>query len=297
MPIHDQSGRITGSGHDLEFEFTARDFSRVRDMIYQRAGIALGEQKQELVYGRLSRRLRALGFTRFSAYLDLLERKPSDEEWINFTNALTTNLTSFFREAHHFPMLAEFLLTRQSPVNIWCAGSSTGEETWSIVMTACEAFDSFNPPVTVLASDIDTQVLKTAERGVYPVERVQKLAPERLRRFFLKGNGGQHGFVRIKPALQQLVQFRAFNLLAESWPDFGEFDAVFCRNVMIYFDKNTQGKLLAHFSRVMKPQGLLFAGHSENFLGMTSDFVLMGKTVYRLKGDEASRQRAESGRL
>ena len=282
--------------HDLEFEFTTRDFSRVRDMIYRRAGIALGDQKQEMVYGRLSRRLRTLGFTRFSAYLDLLESQPGNDEWVSFTNALTTNLTSFFREAHHFPILAEFLLTRQTPINIWCAGSSSGEETWSIVMTACEAFDSLNPPITVLASDIDTQVLKTAEQGIYPSERVQKLPPERLRRFFLKGSGSQQGLVRIRPALQQMVRFRAINLLSESWADVGVFDVIFCRNVMIYFDKNTQSKILAHFARVMKPQALLFAGHSENFLNTTSDFSLIGKTVYHLNGNRSSNAFAESGR-
>jgi chemotaxis protein methyltransferase CheR len=269
-----------------EFEFTRRDFERVRALIYQRAGISLADSKQEMVYSRLARRLRATGIAAFTTYLDDLDAGRMEHEWESFTNALTTNLTSFFREAHHFPMLAEH--ARQAPaqaggqLTIWCAASSTGEEAYSIAMTMCEAFDSLTPPVHVIATDIDTNVLATAAEGVYGIERVEKVSAERLRRFFLRGKGGQEGLVRVRPELRQLVSFRQLNLLDAKWPLTGQFDAIFCRNVMIYFDKATQRKILSRFVPLMKPHALLFAGHSENFLYVSDALRLRGKTVYEL---------------
>lgn len=265
-----------------EFEFTARDFERVRTMIYRRAGIALADSKQEMVYSRLARRLRATGLASFAAYLDTLERNPDSGEWESFTNALTTNLTAFFREAHHFPLLAEHVAGRKEPVTIWCSASSTGEEPYSIAMTLCEAFGSLNPPAHVIATDIDTNVLATGERGVYSVDRIERMEPERVKRFFLKGKGAQAGMVRVRDELRAMVTFKQLNLLSEHWPISGPFDAIFCRNVMIYFDKPTQGKILARFAPLMKPDGLLFAGHSENFLYVSDLFRLRGKTVYEL---------------
>ncbi len=270
---------------EQEFSFTAKDFSRLREMIYRRAGISLGEQKQEMAYGRLARRLRVLGYSSFSAYLDDLERNPDNEEWIHFTNALTTNLTSFFREAHHFAMLEDFFRAATPPLSIWCAASSTGEEAWSIAMVACEAWNTLTPPVRILASDIDTNVLSIASQGIYAEERVRQMAPGRLRRFFQRGSGRNAGLVRVRPQLRQLVRFEQINLLERSWADHGLFDAIFCRNVMIYFDKPTQAGILSRFSRVMKPGGWLFAGHSENFINITSDFTLLGRTVYILDGN------------
>ncbi|MHB1676836.1 MAG: CheR family methyltransferase [Sulfuriferula sp.] len=265
-----------------EFVFTARDFARVRAMIYQRAGIALSEHKQDMVYGRLARRLRAVGELTFVAYLDHLERNPSSEEWIAFTNALTTNLTSFFRESHHFPVLANFLKNRETPINIWCSASSTGEEPYSIAMTACEAFSSLSPPVKIIATDIDTNVLEIAAQGVYSMDRLEKLALPRVKRFFLKGSGSNEGSVRIRKEIRDMVSFAQLNLLAPQWPLNGPFDSIFCRNVMIYFDKPAQVKILNRFAPLMKPDGLLFAGHSENFTNITDAFALRGKTVYSL---------------
>jgi chemotaxis protein methyltransferase CheR len=271
-----------------EFDFTRKDFERVRGLIYQRAGISLADSKQEMVYSRLARRLRATGIEAFSTYLDELEAGHMAHEWESFTNALTTNLTSFFREAHHFPLLAEHALAvRQrdsGPLTIWCSASSTGEEPYSIAMTLCEAFNSLAPPVQIVATDIDTNVLATASEGVYGVERVEKLAPERLKRFFLRGKGNQSGMVRVRQELRQLVSFRQLNLLEEGWPLKGQFDAIFCRNVMIYFDKATQRKILSRFVPLMKPNALLFAGHSENFLYVSESLRLRGKTVYELDG-------------
>jgi len=265
-----------------EFDFTARDFERVRGLIYQRAGIALAESKQEMVYSRLARRLRATGIQSFTQYLDTLERTDNAVEWEAFTNALTTNLTSFFRESHHFPILADFVKPLREGVTIWCSASSTGEEPYSIAMTVCEAYGTLTPPVQIVATDIDTNVLSTAAHGVYPLERIEKMSPERVKKFFLRGKGAQEGNVRVRPELRKLVTFQPLNLLADDWPVKGQFDVIFCRNVMIYFDKPTQSKILTRFVPLMKSHALLFAGHSENFLYVSDALKLKGKTVYEL---------------
>ncbi|NHZ78238.1 chemotaxis protein CheR [Massilia sp. CCM 8695] len=268
-----------------EFDFTKSDFERVRALIYQRAGISLADSKQEMVYSRLARRLRATGIVSFGRYLDDLEAGRLGEEWESFTNALTTNLTSFFRESHHFPLLAEHVKKlRDHPIQIWCSAASTGEEPYSIAMTVCEAFNTLTPPVQIIATDIDTNVLATGANGVYGIDRIEKLEPERARRFFLRGKGDQEGMVRVRPELRQLVTFKQLNLLGDGWPVKGPFDVIFCRNVMIYFDKATQRKILSRFVPLMKPDALLFAGHSENFLYVSESLKLRGKTVYELDG-------------
>jgi chemotaxis protein methyltransferase CheR len=267
-----------------EFNFTKSDFERVRALIYKRAGISLADSKQEMVYSRIARRLRATGIVSFATYLDELEAgRMGDSEWQAFTNALTTNLTSFFREAHHFPLLAEHLKRLQGPITIWCSASSTGEEPYSIAMTVCEAFNTLTPPVQIIATDIDTNVLAVGATGVYGIERLEKMSAERSKRFFLRGKGEQEGMVRVRPELRQLVTFKQLNLLADGWPLTGQFDVIFCRNVMIYFDKTTQRKILARFVPLMKPHALLFAGHSENFLYVSEALKLRGKTVYELE--------------
>jgi len=265
-----------------EFEFTIRDFERVRALIHDRAGIALANSKREMVYSRLARRLRATGIVSFDTYLNNLEKGNDANEWEAFTNALTTNLTSFFRESHHFPILAEHVKNVKKPIEIWCSASSTGEEPYSIAMTLCEAFGTLTPPASIIATDIDTNVLNTASNGVYGLDRLEKLSPERAKKFFLRGKGAQDGLVRVRPELRKLITFKQLNLLSESWPISGPFDVIFCRNVMIYFDKPTQGKILERFAPLMKSDGLLFAGHSENFLYVSNLFKLRGKTVYEL---------------
>jgi chemotaxis protein methyltransferase CheR len=268
-----------------EYDFSARDFDRVRGLIYSRAGIHLNESKQNMVYSRLSRRLRSCSLRSFSEYLDRLENDAQFDarERQEFINALTTNLTSFFREAHHFPVLAEFLAAPGSsrPAKLWCAAASTGEEPYSIAMTIAES----GTPAQLLATDIDTQVLATAERGVYRMEAAQACGEQRLRRYFLRGAGANSGMVRVKPELARLVQFAQTNLLDQDWPALQRFsaqlDAVFCRNVMIYFDRETQRRILARIGQVLRPGGLLFVGHSENFTDCRELFSLRGKTVYR----------------
>ena len=269
------------------FEFTAHDFDRVRALIYKEAGISLSECKQEMVYSRLARRLRAKGMTSFGAYLDDLERGHDGGEWEAFINALTTNLTSFFRESHHFPILADHVRKMKAPLSIWCSASSTGEEPYSIAMTMCEAFGTLTPPASIIATDIDTNVLATAANGIYPIERIEKMGQDRVKRFFLRGKGDRAGMVRIRPELRQMITFKPLNLLAPSWPVSGAFDVIFCRNVMIYFDKPTQSKILQRFVPLMKPEGLLFAGHSENFMYASDAFKLRGKTVYELESRHA----------
>ena len=277
---------------EREFEFTAQDFARVRKLIYQHAGISLSDAKTDMVYSRIGRRLRAVGHDSFKQYLDDLEQQQNADEWEAFTNALTTNLTSFFREEHHFPILADHLtkLRQQThgPIRIWCSAASTGEEPYTIAMTACEAFGTLKPPVEIYATDIDTNVLATASRGVYPYERVSKLSEKRRREFFQKGTGQNEGSVRVRNELRSLITFEQLNLLDEQWPMKDQFDAIFCRNVMIYFDKPTQTKILSRFVPLMKPNTLLFAGHSENFLYVSNALQLLGKTVYQLKNTSST---------
>jgi chemotaxis protein methyltransferase CheR len=269
---------------EQEFAFGKADFERVRQLIYQRAGISLHAGKQAMVYSRLSRRLRETGHRSFADYLQWLERHagPGGEaEWQEFVNCLTTNLTSFFREDHHFHALADDLKARGTakPLRIWCSAASTGEEPYSIAMTVAECMGA-SAPLKVLASDIDTKVLATAQRGVYPAES-RGLSTERLRRHFLRGTGANAGRIRVKPELGRMVEFRPFNLMSESWSSLGEpFDVVFCRNVMIYFDAPTQRRVLQRMHAAMRPGSLLYVGHSENFTDARELFRLRGKTIY-----------------
>jgi chemotaxis protein methyltransferase CheR len=265
---------------ERDFTFTGEDFERVRGLIRAHAGISLSPAKRDMVYSRLARRLRELGLDNFSDYLDRVEHG-GQTEWESFTNALTTNLTSFFREPHHFPILVEHLgRCGARPAKIWCSAASTGEEPYSLAMTVAEAFNSFTPPVKILASDLDTRALAAAQAGVYDAERVERMEPERVRRFFQRGTGVHAGKVRVRPELRQMVTFQPINLLAADWPLRGPLDAIFCRNVMIYFDKPTQLAVLERFAPLLAPGGLLFAGHSESFSHASHLFRMRGKTVY-----------------
>jgi chemotaxis protein methyltransferase CheR len=275
-----------------EFVFSRRDFEEVRKMIYDHAGIALTEAKEDMVYSRLARRLRATGLRNFQDYLALI-RSGDEVEWEAFVNSLTTNLTDFFREAHHFQLLKEFLRGRRDrPITIWCSASSTGEEPYSIAMAAVEAFGGFNAPVHILASDLDTNVLKKGQEGMYPLERIQKLTQAQQRQFFLKGTGERSGMVKVKPELAAMVKFFRLNLLDASWPVVaqvkGGLDAIFCRNVMIYFDKPTQYTMLKKMKPLLKADGLLFVGHSEALYHATDLFHLRGQTVYEHAGQPTS---------
>lgn len=271
-----------GVAAEHEFTFDKADFERVRTLIYQRAGINLHEGKQAMVYSRLSRRLRETGHRSFGAYLQWLETAggPSgDEEWQEFVNCLTTNLTAFFREDHHFGAFAEDLKARGTNApRIWCNAASTGEEPYSIAMVVAETL-GLSGGAKLVASDIDTKVLATAQRGVYAAD-ARGLSPDRLRRHCLRGTGPNAGFMRIKPELARMIEFRTHNLMDERWSLGEPFDFVWCRNVMIYFDAATQKRVLERIHAVMKPHGLLYVGHSENFTESRHLFRLRGKTIY-----------------
>ena len=270
------------SDKEREFEFTDRDFQHIRNLAQARAGIFLSPKKRDMVYSRIARRLRTLGLMDFQQYLEHLEE--NEDEAQDFINALTTNLTSFFREAHHFDLLAEQMLAlaakRRGPIKIWSSACSTGEEAYSLAMTAIETFGSWTPPVRILATDVDTNVLAQAKRGVYASDRISKLSDERIKNFFVKGKGSHLGMVKVRSQLKDLIHFNSLNLLAPSWPVKGPFDAVFCRNVMIYFDKPTQYKVLERFYPMLLDEGLLYAGHSESFQHAADLFRLKGKTVF-----------------
>ena len=275
-----------------EFSFAAADYERVRRLIYERAGISLSSSKQAMVYSRLSRLLRDTGHSSFSSYLQWLEtsglsKETSGGRWQNFVNALTTNLTAFFREDHHFDELARDLTSLTTahahsragkPVRIWCNAASTGEEPYSIAMTVNEALGEA-AAASILATDIDTNVLATAARGVYSLQ-ARGLTPQRLQRHFLKGKGDNAALIRIKPELARRVTFQTNNLMHAQWNLGESFDIVFCRNVMIYFDAATQLAVLEKMHSVMNPGALLYVGHSESFNDAKHLFRLRGKTIY-----------------
>jgi chemotaxis protein methyltransferase CheR len=269
---------------ETEYTLTPADFERIRRLIHERAGISLHAGKQAMVYSRLSRRLREMRHVSFASYLDRLERGGSESEWQEFVNCLTTNLTAFFREEHHFHALVDDLraLAGRSggrPLRLWCNAASTGEEPYSLAMTVVETL-GVSAQAQLLCTDIDTKVLAKAQRGVYPAD-ARGLGPDRLKRHFLRGTGSNAGSIRVKPELARLVEFRPFNLMSASWSTLGEpFDIVFCRNVMIYFDGPTQRRVLERIHGVTRPGALLYVGHSENFNDSRDIFHLRGKTIY-----------------
>ncbi len=276
--------RIAAPGEDgpvsegREFVWSDEDFKRIKALIYKKAGISLHDGKHAMVYSRVSRRLRETGHASFKSYLDWLERHDGNE-WQEFINALTTNLTAFFRESHHFDALTQLLRARPNHAwRIWCSAASTGEEPYSIAMVCAEVLGS-SGQYEIVNSDIDTKVLATAQRGVYKSDGNKGLSPERLQRFFLRGKGANAGYMRVKPELHKHMSFLPVNLV-QDLPLRDTFDVVFCRNVMIYFDAPTQRAVLERIHRVMRPGGTLFVGHAENFSDARNLFVLRGKTVY-----------------
>lgn len=273
-----------------EFAFTRQDFDFLRRLASERTGIVVSDDKFSMFYSRLSRRLRALGLGDFKAYCELLQGPYGGDETVELINAITTNLTAFFRENHHFKFLSATvvpeLLTRNAAerrVQVWSAGCSTGEEPYSIAMTLAESLPQ-QPAwdVRVHATDIDSQVLAKAASGIYPLERVEGLGPERLRRFLLRGKGAQAGRARVSSQIRSLVQFSQLNLM-DDWR-MPQVDLIFCRNVIIYFDKQTKQRLIERFAEVLPVGGYLFVGHSESLYKTTQRFELVGNTVYRKVG-------------
>jgi chemotaxis protein methyltransferase CheR len=274
----------SSAASEREFHLSDREFEEIRRLVRQHTGISLAESKRELVYSRLVRRLRRLSLRTFADYLELLARGEA-EELEEFTNAITTNLTSFFREVHHFEFLADTVLPALEQRNaatrrlrIWSAGCSTGEEPYSIAIALQEAMARFRGwDIRILATDLDSQVVAHAAAGEYKVERFEKMANARCERWFEESRGGTR---TAAPALKSLITFRQLNLMHQ-WPFKGPFDVIFCRNVVIYFDKDTQRALFERMAQLQRDDDHLFIGHSESLFKVCDRYQLIGKTIYR----------------
>jgi len=269
-----------------EFAFGEEDFEALRRLVKSLTGINLSDQKRELVYGRLTRRLRALGLASFREYRRLLAADA--QELVQLTNAITTNLTAFFRERHHFDYLCEEVLRPIAAdpraarrVRIWSAGCSSGEEPYSIAMTVIEALaDLPRWDIRILATDLDSDVLARARAGIYPAGRMHGVDAERLARFFIERRDGTGASYQVLPELAALVTFKQLNLM-HKLPMKGPLDAIFCRNTVIYFDKDTQRDLFRRIAALQHPGDKLFLGHSESLFQVSGDYDLIGRTVYR----------------
>ena len=270
-----------------EFAFSDADFDALRKLVKDITGINLTDQKRELVYGRLARRLRVLQLRTFAEYRDLLS-EDGGEEIRELCNAITTNLTSFFRENHHFEYLRDHVLgplqanrSASRRVRIWSSACSTGEEPYSLAMTVLEAFPDLRSwDVKILATDLDSDVLGKAQRGIYGADRMRNMSPQRLQTFFTEQRGREGPCYEVTPELKELITFKQLNLM-HSLPMKGPMDAIFCRNVVIYFDKDTQRELFARIAQLQRPGDLLFLGHSESLFKVSESYTPIGKTMYR----------------
>lgn len=278
-----------------EIRLTDQEFSLFRALVENRTGISLGPFKREMLRARLGRRLRALRLDSFSAYYQLLHDDVNSAEWGCFVNAVTTNVTSFFREEHHFQYLSETWVpvrrtrlarTGNRTMRIWSVGCSTGEEAYTLAVVIREALGASARcwDLRILASDIDTDALQRARAGIYPMERTAKVPRHLLKRYFLRGVDVNKGLVRVQPEVQSLIAFRHINLMDDSWPIHTRFDVIFCRNVLIYFDRSTQKQVLERLSAFLKEDGLLFLGHSESLHGLHSGMKYVANTIYQMTG-------------
>ena len=276
---------VATSDYDREFTFSEKDFKFIRDLISDRTGIVLADHKVDMVYGRLSRRLRELNLTSFDEYLSNLERDES--ELINFINALTTNLTAFFREKHHFEFMISSLLPelikkkKNRRLRIWSAGCSSGEEPYTIAMTIRSILKDLRGwDVKILATDLDSNMVRKAHNGIYTEDRVNGLTTEQMKKWVGKGQGDNASMVEMSDDLREMITFKQLNLMHE-WPMKGPFDIVFCRNVLIYFNKETQAMLFDRYADMLDNDGHLFIGHSESMYKICDRFELLGKTIYK----------------
>jgi chemotaxis protein methyltransferase CheR len=277
----------TATATSREFEYTRADFDHLRRLSNAHTGIVVPDDKFNMFYSRLAKRLRALGLSSFKEYCHYLEAE-HDTEFTAFINAITTNLTSFFREQHHFDFLKqtaipEFLANpkQERRIRIWSAGCSTGEEPYSIAMTLRERIPNISSwDIKILATDIDSDVLETAGKGVYAIKGKEVLNDVHLKKWFLKGSNANSGKARARNELQELIAFKQLNLLSK-WPMKHSFDIVFCRNVLIYFDAELKQSLTEKFTHMVRPGGYLIIGHSESIGQWASDLKLIGKTIYQ----------------
>lgn len=280
------------TAYSRDIPFSRVDFDVLRKLSCDCSGIVVSDDKYEMFYSRLGKHVRRLGLNDFAEYCELLTHGHA-EEFTQFINSITTNLTSFFRESHHFDYLRETVIPElmqknaaSKKIRIWSAGCSTGEEPYSLAMILLESL----PPgwdLKILATDLDTNVLTVAEDGIYAIDRVNGLDPERLRRWFRKGKGVQSGNVCVNESLRSVVRFAPLNLM-QSWPMRGPFDVIFCRNVLIYFDHDTKQQLVSGFTRYLSAGGWLFIGHSESLYQISDQYTLCGNTIYRKEGENAA---------
>lgn len=273
---------------EREFQFTDRDFNRIRQLVSQHTGISLSDAKRDMVYSRLARRLREVSMQDFNSYCALIDSPAGESELLNFTNAITTNLTSFFREPHHFDYLQKTLLPELLKKNahtrrlrIWSAGCSTGEEPYSLAIAIREVVpETSDWDIKILATDLDSNVLARGKSGIYDAERVSGLSSQRVKNWFLHGKGDKSNLVRVHPCLQDMITFNRLNLM-NAWPIKEPFDFIFCRNVVIYFDKPTQSILFDRYADLLIDDGRLFLGHSETMFKVCDRFKLIGNTIYQ----------------
>jgi len=274
----------------MEQQYLLNDdvFERFRALIYRECGINLTDLKRVMFSARLQKRLNQLGLTSFQDYYDLVVSEHSDAELITMLDYISTNQTEFFREPHHFTFLREWVLPElavDKKVRIWSTACSSGEEPYSIAMTLSDAIGS---PSTwncrILASDISTRMLAKAATGQYSHEKINSLSSDLVRRHFLLGKGNHRELIKIKPHIANMAVFRRINLMDDRYPIKSLLDVIFCRNVMIYFDRKTQAAVLARLSRYLKPNGYLFMGHSESLQGLSDEFHYVAPTIYRKQG-------------
>lgn len=274
---------------EKEFLFTDKDFRYISQVVGERVGIQLPDTKRELIYGRLAKRLRKLGIKSFKEYCDRLERG-DEEEFTNFINAITTNVTSFFRENHHFEFLRNKLLpeiinknknSAHPRLRIWSAGCSSGREPYTIAMVLKETIPDLDRwDAKILATDLDSNILNIAREGVYTTDHLDEIPGESQKKWLKGGHGSNQGVFKIRDELKQLISYRQLNLLS-SWPMQGLFDFIFCRNVTIYFDAENRGKVVNRFANQLDDGGYLFVGHSESLFGLTHRFESVGNTIHR----------------
>lgn len=282
-----------------ELALSDREFERIKQRVYRVAGISLSDAKRTLVVSRLLKLVKALNLPSFDAYADYLERGGTDKDAQDFVNALTTNLTRFYREDHHFEHLQHHVATLMSErpraaaggkprLRIWSAGCSTGQEPYTIAVSLLAAFPDLKRwDFKILATDIDTNVIAKAALGTYPISELSGLSAERAALFERTADGN----IRVPAAARELISFKPLNLI-EGWPMKGPFDAIFCRNVAIYFDKPTQGQVFSRFGTMIAPDGFLYIGHSENLGTVSANFRLVGKTIYQPKLAQKARDAA-----
>lgn len=278
--MSEREGRRT-----VAYSITKDEFCRFQKLIYDKSGIVLTDQKESLLVARLMRRLREIDVQTFSQYYELVVRDQTGEEFTRMLDLISTNKTDFFREPKHFEFLREQVLPqleREKYIRVWSSACSTGEEPYTIAMTLYEGVrDPRQWEFKILASDLSTRVLEQAKAGVYEADRLKDVPADLLRRHFLKGRGPNEGLFKVKPHLASIVEFRRINLMDEQFPIKTPLDMIFCRNVMIYFDRPTQEKLVNKFHRYLKPGGYLCIGHSESLQWVRHPFKLVVPTIYR----------------